>query len=120
MKSVEFAHNSEVQDFIKFVFDKLHIPGSIPSIEYAQQKEGPDQVRTGYYDPNTNKLWVYTGKRNLIDIMRTIAHELAHHKQNADGHTTANVDVADLESQADMAAGMIVKIYVRQRPEIIQ
>ena len=41
MKSIEFAHNSEVQDFIRFVFDKLHIPGDTPEIEYAQQKEGP-------------------------------------------------------------------------------
>jgi hypothetical protein len=92
----------------------------MPEIEYAQQKEGPDQVRTGYYNPDTDKLWIYTGHRNLIDIMRTIAHELSHHKQDTDGHSTNNVDLADLESQADMAAGMLVKIYVRKHPEIIQ
>lgn len=120
MNSAEFAYQDQVQDFIKFVFEKLQIPGDMPEIEYAQKKEGPDQVRTGYYDPNTNKLWIYTGRRNLIDIVRTIAHELAHHKQDTDGHSSANVDLADLESQADMAAGMLVKIYVRKHPEIIQ
>ena len=120
MKSIEFAYHDQIQDFIKFVFEKLHISGTMPEIEYAQQKEGPDQVRTRYYNPGTNQLWIYTGNRNLIDIMRTVAHELAHHKQDLDGHTASNVDLADLESQADMAAGMIVKIYVRSHPEIIQ
>jgi hypothetical protein len=117
MKSIEFAHNDQIQDFIKFVFEKLHITGVMPEIEYAQQKEGADQVRTGYYNTGTNKLWIYTGNRNLIDIMRTVAHELAHHKQGQDG---TEADLADVESQADMAAGMIVKIYVRSHPEIIQ
>ena len=61
MKSIEFAHNDQIQDFIKFVFEKLHITGNMPEIEYAQQKESSDQVRTGYYDPTSNKLWIYTG-----------------------------------------------------------
>jgi hypothetical protein len=117
MKSIEFAHNDQIQNFIKFVFEKLYITGNMPEIEYAQQKESSNQVRTGYYDPATNKLWIYTGNRNLIDIMRTVAHELAHHKQGQDG---TNAKLADIESQADMAAGMIVKIYVRQHPEIIE
>jgi hypothetical protein len=120
MKSIEFAYNDQIQDFIKFVFEKLHIPGGMPEIEYAQQKEGADQIRTGYYDPGTNRLWIYTGNRNLIDIMRTVAHELAHHKQDTDGNTIATGDLSDIESQADMAAGMLVKIYVRSHPEIIQ
>jgi hypothetical protein len=119
MKSIEFAQHKQIQDFIGFVFDKLHITGNMPEIEYAQEKESADQVRTGYYDPSTDKLWIYTGNRNLIDIMRTVAHELSHHKQGQDG-STSNTDLADLESQADMAAGMIVKIYVRQHPEIIE
>lgn len=119
MNSAEFAYQDQVQDFIKFVFEKLQIPGDMPEIEYAQKKEGPDQVRTGYYDPSINKLWIYTGRRNLIDIVRTIAHELAHHKQDQDD-TTGNMSLADLESQADMAAGMLVKIYVRKHPEIIE
>ena len=120
MKLLEFAHHDQIQDFIRFVFEKLHITGNVPEIEYAEKKEAPDQHRTGYYNPNTDKLWIYTGHRNLIDIMRTIAHELAHHKQDQEGLTGANTILSDLESQADMAAGMIIKIYVRMHPEILQ
>jgi hypothetical protein len=65
-------------------------------------------------------MWVYTGNRNLIDILRTVAHELAHHKQRLDGDTTNNTDLAELEGQADQVAGMIMKLYVRKFPEIIE
>ena len=106
--------------FISWVKKKLHITDSLPGIEFQQEKEAPDQNRTGYYRPDTGKLWVYTGNRNMIDIMRTVAHELAHHKQREDGNTYASQDLADIESQADMAAGMLIKLYVRQHTEIIQ
>ncbi len=108
-----------MRDYIKWVKHKLHID-QVPHIEFADEKESPDQDRTGYYDPVTGKLWVYTGNRNLIDIMRTVAHELAHHKQREDGNTFANHDKSDIESEADMAAGMLVKLYVRKHNEIIQ
>lgn len=109
-----------MRDYISWVAKKLHIRGGTPHIIFQQDKESPDQNRTGYYNPETGKLWVYTGNRNMIDIMRTVAHELAHHKQREDGETYANKDLADIESQADMAAGMLVKIYVRKHTEIIQ
>jgi hypothetical protein len=122
MKSNEFLppDTKAVEDFIKFVYGKLHINSPLPNIEFAKEKESPDQNRTGYYDPSSNKMWVYTGNRNLIDIMRTIAHELAHHKQRENEHTYETDKISNIESQADMAAGMIIKLYVRQHPEIIK
>lgn len=116
----ESVDPTQMRDYISWVAKKLHIRGGTPHIIFQQDKESPDQNRTGYYNPETGKLWVYTGNRNMIDIMRTVAHELAHHKQREDGETYANKDMADIESQADMAAGMLVKIYVRKHTEIIQ
>jgi hypothetical protein len=124
MKSNEFLTEGMnpdlIRDFIGYVFEKLVIPGPMPDMKFSEQKEGPDQNRTGWYNADTNELWVYTGNRNQIDIMRTIAHELAHHKQRTENRTAQNQNLADLESQADMAAGMIIKLYVRKHPEIIE
>ncbi len=116
----ETVNQSEVVNFIKFVYDRLHIDAPLPRIKLQQEKEAPDQHRTGYYDPSSNHMWVYTGNRNLIDILRTVAHELAHHKQRLDGDNTHNTELVDLEGQADQVAGIIMKIYVRQHPEIIE
>jgi len=116
----ETVNQSEVVNFIKFVYDRLHIDAPLPRIKLQQEKESPDQNRTGWYNPDTNEMWVYTGNRNLIDILRTVAHELAHHKQRLDGDTAANTELTDLEGQADQVAGIIMKIYVRKHPEIIE
>lgn len=116
----ETVNQSEIAKFIRYVYDKLHIDAALPRIKLQQEKEAPDQNRTGWYNPANNEMWVYTGNRNLIDILRTVAHELAHHKQRLDGDTAANVDLADLEGQADQVAGIIMKLYVRKHPEIIE
>ena len=117
----EYEGNEPViREFIRWVYDRLHIPGDLPTIRFSQEKESDDQHRTGYYDLDDNFMWIYTGNRNLIDILRTVAHELVHHKQRTDGDTSNNIPVVDLESQADSIAGLIMKIYVRRHPEIIQ
>lgn len=116
----ETVNQSEIVKFIRFVYDRLHIDAALPRIKLQQEKESPDQNRTGWYNPENNEMWVYTGNRNLIDILRTVAHELAHHKQRLDGDTVANTELADLEGQADQVAGIIMKIYVRKHPEIIE
>lgn len=111
---------SQMRHFIDWCSNKLHITSGLPNFQFQAEKEGPDQSRTGYYNINTGDLWVYTGNRNMIDVMRTVAHELAHHKQREDGDTNKTQDLSDIESQADMAAGMLIKLYVKQYPEIIQ
>lgn len=119
MKSNEFAHSAQLSKFVLFVCKKLHINGQAPDIQFQQQRE-PDQTRTGHYNMGTNQLWVYTGNRNLVDIMRTVAHELAHHKQTQDQSITDAEALSAIESQADIAAGMIMKLYVKSNPEIIE
>ncbi len=77
-------HEEQLRDFIQWCVRKLNIQQELPRIRFQDAKEGPDQHRTGYYDDNDDIMWVYTGNRNLIDIMRTVAHELVHRKQHED------------------------------------
>jgi len=41
---------------------------------------------TGHYNPQSNKIVIYTDHRHPKDILRSLAHELVHHKQNCDGY----------------------------------
>ena len=41
--------------------------------------------KTAYYDPNTLEIHVYTDGRHPKDMLRSIAHELIHHRQNLEG-----------------------------------
>ena len=42
-------------------------------------------AKTGYYDPSTMEIHVFTTGRHPKDVLRSIAHELVHHNQNENG-----------------------------------
>lgn len=44
--------------------------------------------KTAFYDPEQMSVTVYTSDRHPKDIIRSIAHELVHHKQNCEGRLT--------------------------------
>ena len=41
--------------------------------------------KTAYYDPSQMSVTIYTDRRHPKDILRSVAHELVHHRQNCDG-----------------------------------
>ena len=45
-------------------------------------------AKTGYYDPESMEIHIYTTGRHPKDILRSIAHELVHHHQNEKGELT--------------------------------
>lgn len=115
-------HEAQLRDFIKWCVRKLNIKQALPKIRFQDSKEGPDQHRTGYYDDNDDIMWIYTGNRNLIDIMRTVAHELAHRKQHEDNrvHGDQSYPGSPMEQEADVVAGYLMKLYGKKNPEIIE
>lgn len=67
--------------------------------------------KTGYYDPNSMQIHIFTTGRHPKDILRSIAHELVHHMQhdNGDlnqggytgqGYAQKNPHLRDMERQA--------------------
>lgn len=115
-------HEEELKKFVKWCVKKLDIEEKLPKIRFQDTKEGSDQHRTGYYDDSTDTMWIYTGNRNLIDIMRTVAHELTHRKQHEDNmvHGDQAYPGSPIEQQADAMAGYLMKLYGKEHPEIIE
>ena len=67
--------------------------------------------KTGYYDPNTMQIHIFTTGRHPKDILRSIAHELVHHTQHdngelnqggysGQGYAQKNPHLRDMERQA--------------------
>jgi len=56
---------------INFVDDKLN--------------EQNNLAKTGHYNTNTSDIFIYTSGRHFKDVLRTIAHEVYHHKQFCEG-----------------------------------
>jgi len=108
-------------DFINFVKKYLDIDDDI-KVALAYERT-PDLTTTAYYSTN-GYLVVYAKDRAIVDIIRSIAHELQHHRQNLDGRlTNPKIDGADgseIENEANAVAGKIIRIYGKLHPEIYE
>jgi Zn-dependent peptidase ImmA (M78 family) len=74
----------------------------------------------GGYMPEEHKIWVYINNRNTADIIRTLAHELVHAKQKEDSHGKSldGSTGSEHENEANALAGVILRTYGKQNPEI--
>jgi hypothetical protein len=110
-----------INHFIDWVYKKERINAPKPNIKLSNEKDSEDMYHTGWYNADTNTMWVYTGNRNLIDILRTIAHELRHRKQGSEGRIHGHSPPGSkLERDADAEAGYLMKLYGKEHPEIIE
>jgi hypothetical protein len=77
---------------------------------------------TAFYDTLNHELHVYGKDRALVDILRSVAHELTHHKQNINGELQ-NIeedgsDGSEIENEANAKAGEIIRKFGKIKPEI--
>ena len=107
----------EYIDFIDFVNDKLDIENEV---DIYIEDEPTSDYTTGNYNPKDKKVKVRDSGRKLVDILRTIAHELVHHKQNELGKINKPVPEigGEIEDEANVDAGRLVKYYGKMKPEI--
>ena len=65
----------------KYGFDKH------PTMVFDSDEENKAEIlgKTAYYDPQNLEIHVFVDGRHSKDILRSIAHELIHHKQNLEG-----------------------------------
>ena len=57
--------------------------------------------KTAHYEPNSKKVTIFTMGRHPKDILRSLSHELVHHKQNCQGLFTGNMDTGHGYAQED-------------------
>lgn len=112
----------EIEKFVDWTCRRLHIK-SRPEIELStDSKEAQDNHHTGAHTTDTNQVWVYVKNRNLVDILRTVFHELVHVRQGelnmikpGDSYPGSPIEV-----MADMLAGKYIKIYGEKHHYIFQ
>lgn len=110
-----------IQKFMEFVIDNLGIDGTV-NVILTKQKDG---IRTtAVYNHSESSIKVYIKNRAMVDILRSIAHEMVHHKQNQRGELKNNPHAGDdgspQENEANAKAGELIRIFGRQNPEIYE
>jgi GNAT superfamily N-acetyltransferase len=107
-----------MNEFIDFACDYLKIPHTKVTLQYG--REG--LVTTAAY--GEKKVHVYAKERAVVDIMRSIAHELTHMKQDLEGrldqshHDANNKAGSPIEDEANYKAGEIIRKFGEKYPEI--
>jgi hypothetical protein len=115
------ADLQKIKDFIQWSVKQLNVQKPYPKITLSKNsKQAQQGTHTGKHDGEN--IWVYIGDRNLIDIFRTIFHELVHHRQFQLDMIGDNDSYpgSPIEMVADVMAGKYIKIYGKEHPEIFQ
>ena len=118
----DYNDNPIVQKFIAWTAKKLHLEKT-PKIEFSYDSdEAREGHHTGRHVQGTGEVWVYVANRNMVDILRTVFHELTHVRQGELGMIKPGDSYpgSPIEAEADMMAGKYLKIWGKMHPEIFQ
>jgi Zn-dependent peptidase ImmA (M78 family) len=106
------------KDFIKFTIKELDMKTLPANIKFADGDYASQHLTFGTYNPSTDEIVIVKGKRHPVDVLRTLAHELIHHKQREDGKELNGEDGSDIENEANARAGELLRRYRKLHPEI--
>ena len=103
-----------IGEFIKYSIKNLGLQNLPSSLTLSYDNDQAKERRSfGYFDPNNKKIWVYVKNRNMADILRTLAHELVHRKQEEDGRLDINSGKtgSPIEDEANAMAGILLRNF---------
>lgn len=115
----ENDNEQTVYDFIAYAAQQLDIE-KMPHIELHTDPDWSARERSfGRYSPETHTLEVNLANRHIMDILRTVAHELTHCKQHLSRPLPdhAGNTGSAWENQANAVAGAIMRDYAQANPE---
>jgi hypothetical protein len=108
-------------DFVEFCVAELTIE-QMPRVRLRKDPQWPVRHKTfGRYNDNEKMLEVAWGQRHIMDVLRTVAHELTHkHQHERDGSdmgSDAGETGSPYENEANARAGVLMRNYAKLHPE---
>ena len=104
----------KLDSFVKFVKNQLELE-TVPTINIKGNRDGLKTTANYDYTKENKIIKVYGKNRALVDIMRSIAHEMTHHKQWEDGRLKVKPpDIGGpIEDEANAKAGQFIKLFAK-------
>jgi hypothetical protein len=114
--------DAEVQKFAEWAMRRVHLQNPIKINLSYDTKEAQDNHHTGRHTEGDPTIWVYAKNRNLVDILRTVFHEIVHCRQSEINMIKPGDSYpgSPIEAMADMLAGKYIKIYGEKHHYIFQ
>jgi len=112
-----------IKQFIKYLTKELDLKELPSKLTLSYNTDEAKSKHTfGYFDPNTNSIWLYVKDRNVADILRTLAHEFVHRKQAEEGRIEQNSGDtgSEIENEANAMAGVLLRNFGKNHEEIYE
>mgnify|MGYP003672502178 CR=1 FL=1 len=97
-----FDYDVQINSLTEFMLDLGLNINPLPKVEFIHDDISNAEDffgKTAYYDPQYNKIVLYTLNRHPKDVMRSFSHEMIHHMQNCEDRlgqiTTQNTNEDD-------------------------
>lgn len=112
----------EVEKFADWACKILKVNNRPKIILSMDTEEAQTHHHTGRHIHGEDKIWVYAKNRNLVDILRTVFHEIVHVRQGEKGEIGPHSSYpgSPIEVEADALAGKFIKIYGEKNHHIFQ
>lgn len=123
MKLIDVIKEEKIQilqNFVRFAIDELGISQIPRLIITGTPISNSESNSFAAYDRNEKKILLYIKKRHIMDVLRSLAHELVHFKQDLDGVLNADSGKtgSNHENEANAIAGKLMRKYGKLNPEL--
>lgn len=98
------------KQFVSFCKKHLQLEEPV-KIKFIKEKQ--PNITTGCYMPQHKQIVILTKDRGLIDVLRSVAHEMVHQKQHMSGQLNdlSGETGSDHENEANATAGVIMRQF---------
>ena len=109
----------KLDEFVRFVKNQLELK-TVPTISIQNHREGLKTTANYDYTKDNKVIKICAKNRALVDVMRSVAHEMVHHKQFEQGRLEVRPpDIGgEIEDEANAKAGQYIKMFAKEDPTI--
>jgi hypothetical protein len=114
-------NKERLNEFVKFVKKELELE-TVPTIVIKGNRDGLKTTANYDYTKENKIIKVFGKGRMLVDVMRSVAHEMVHHKQYEQGRLEVKPpDIGgEIEDEANAKAGQYIKMFSKENPDIYE
>ena len=107
--------------FVLFVKKQLELK-TVPTVKIQNHRDGLKTTANYDYTKENKIIKVCAKNRALVDVCRSIAHEMVHHKQFEQGRLKVQPpDIGgEIEDEANAKAGQFIKMFAKEDPNIYE
>jgi len=107
-------------DFVRFAAHELDLK-SIPEIKLLTTPISNSPYNSfAAYQPGQEVVILYATHRHILDVLRSLCHEIVHYKQDLAGqlNNMSGKTGSNEENEANAVAGQILRKYGKMHPEL--